>query len=142
MDPDQTAPIATLFVEEASKIIQQATKADDFSVSGTHWLWEVVSMLVNQSPDRINLIKETAMVEVITQDMFDNIPSPRVLNSHFPLSMLPKDIMKHRNKIVFVQRNPKDICVSFYNHHFKALEYGYSGTWENYMPRFLKGLGK
>ena len=82
------------------------------------------------------------MLEVITQEMFNNVPSPRVFNTHLPFSMLPKDILKNKTKIVFVQRNPKDICVSFYNHHFKLLQYGYNGTWKNYMPRFLKGLSE
>ena len=99
-------------------------------------------MLLNQSSDRIKLIKETAMLEGITQEQFNNIQSPRVLNTHFPFSLLPKEITKHKAKIIFVQRNPKDICVSYYNHHFKILEYGYTGVWDHYVPRFLKGLGK
>ena len=111
-------------------------------VAGTHWLWEVASMLLNQSSDRIRLIKETAMLEGVTQEQFNNISSPRVLNTHFPFSLLPKEIIKHKTKIIFVQRNPKDICVSFYNHHSKVLEYNYTGSWEHYVTRFLKGLGK
>ena len=99
-------------------------------------------MLLNQSSDRVKLIKETAMIECITQEQFDNIPSPRVLNTHLLFPMLPKDILRQKCKIVFVQRNPKDICVSFYNHHSKIREYEFNGTWENYVQRFMKGLGK
>lgn len=113
-----------------------------FHFSGTHWLWEVTSMLLNQTSDRVKLIKETAMLEGISQEQFNNIPSPRVLNTHLPFSLLQNGLLKHKCKIIFVQRNPKDICVSFYNHHCKILEYEFNGTWENYVQRFMKGLGK
>ena len=99
-------------------------------------------MLLNQSADRINIIKETVMLEAIAQENFDKLASPRIINTHLPLSMLPKDILKHKPKIIFMQRNPKDICVSYYNHHFKLVEYEYNGKWENYLPRFMKGLGE
>lgn len=108
--------------------------------AGTHWLWEVTSMLVNQSSDRLNLVKETSMLEGLSQKQFDNVPSPRVVNTHLPLRLLPKDLLKMSTKIIFVQRNPKDICVSFYNHHKKLVEYEYDGKFENYVRRFLKGL--
>ena len=111
-------------------------------VSGTHWLWEVTSMLVNQSADRIKLIKETAMLEGVSEQMFSNVPSPRVLNTHIPLTLMPKDILAKRAKIIFVQRNPKDICVSYFNHHSKILEYEYNGKFDNYFRRFLNGLGR
>lgn len=99
-------------------------------------------MLINQSADRVRLIKETAMMEGVTSEQFDNIPSPRVLNTHLPLHLMPKDTLSNKTKIIFIQRNPKDLCVSYYNHHSKILEYEYEGTWENYIQRFLKGLGK
>ncbi|KAL3857301.1 hypothetical protein ACJMK2_011983 [Sinanodonta woodiana] len=107
--------------------------------SGTHWLWEAASMLLNGSADRINLVKATAMLDVIPQPMYENIKSPRVLNCHMYFRMLPEDFVKRKCKIVYILRNPKDVAVSFYNHHFKLLEYGYSGKWENYIHRFLKG---
>ncbi|XP_053376085.1 sulfotransferase 1A2-like isoform X2 [Mercenaria mercenaria] len=107
--------------------------------AGTHWLWEVTSMLVNQSADRVKLIKETSMLEGVSQKNFDNVVCPRVLNTHLPLRLLPKDTLKMNSKILFVQRNPKDICVSYYNHHKKVLEYEYDGKFENYVNRFLEG---
>lgn len=111
-----------------------------YAKAGTHWLWEVTSMLVNQSAERVRLIKETAMLEGVTQQMFDNVPSPRVLNTHLPLRLMPRDTLKMNSKIIFVQRNPKDICVSFYNHHKKVVEYDYDGKFDHYVNRFLKGL--
>ncbi|XP_052259749.1 sulfotransferase 1B1-like isoform X1 [Dreissena polymorpha] len=131
--------------EEFRSIPTRPLKPDDVFIcaypkAGTHWLWEVSSMLVNQSADRVKLIKETAMLEALTEEQFRSIPSPRVLNTHIPLRLMPKDTLSNKTKIVFVQRNPKDICVSFFNHHSKIVEYDFNGKFENYVNRFLKGL--
>ncbi|KAK3603259.1 hypothetical protein CHS0354_007590 [Potamilus streckersoni] len=96
-------------------------------------------MLLNGSAERIPVRKETAMLECVTRETYDNIKSPRVLNSHIYFRMLPEDFIKQRCKIVHVLRNPKDVAVSFYNHHFKILEYEYNGKWENYIHRFING---
>jgi len=108
--------------------------------AGTHWLWEVTSMLVNGSSDRVKLIKETAMLEGVTQAMYNEVKSPRVMNSHLLPRLLPKDVLAKKAKLIFVQRNPKDICVSFFNHHSKILEYEFEGKFEDYVSRFLRGL--
>ncbi|OWF38641.1 Estrogen sulfotransferase [Mizuhopecten yessoensis] len=47
--------------------------------SGTHWIWEVASMLVKKRAERIPFNKDTAMIELTAHG---NITSPRVLNSH------------------------------------------------------------
>ena len=99
-------------------------------------------MLVNGSADRVKLIKETAMLEGVTSDMYDQVTSPRVMNSHLLPRLLPRDVLARKAKIIFVQRNPKDICVSFYNHHLKILEYEFKGSFNDYVSRFLRGLGK
>ncbi|KAL3857300.1 hypothetical protein ACJMK2_011982 [Sinanodonta woodiana] len=131
--------------EEVARFMRTWNAKDDdvllcaYPKSGTHWLWEVASMLINGSADRINLIKETAMLEGVTQPMYEDIKSPRVLNSHIYFRMLPEDFVKRKCKIVYILRNPKDVAVSFFNHHFKLLEYEYSGKWENYFHRFFKG---
>ncbi|WAR03194.1 ST1B1-like protein [Mya arenaria] len=131
--------------EDFRSIPNWPLKPDDILIcaypkAGTHWLWEVTSMLVNQSADRMKLIKETSMLEALTGESFSGILSPRVLNTHIPLNLMPMDTLKNRTRIIFVQRNPKDICVSFYNHHSKLVEYEYNGKFENYVNRFLNGL--
>ncbi|XP_069116809.1 sulfotransferase 1B1-like [Argopecten irradians] len=107
--------------------------------SGTHWLWEVASMLMRNKAERIPGVKETAMLELIQQSRFDNLPSPRVVNTHAQYGQVPKDMLDRRCKILYMIRNPKDVSVSFYNHHLNLLDYEFTGAWENYLPRFLRG---
>ncbi|XP_061172334.1 sulfotransferase 1B1-like [Saccostrea echinata] len=119
-------------------------REDDIIISaypkaGTHWLWEVASMLVRHKAERIPEIKETAMMEGLTEETFDNMSSPRVINTHVYFKYLPKDFFDKKCKILYIIRNPKDIAVSFYNHHRKLLEYEFDGAWEDYLKRFIKG---
>ena len=109
--------------------------------SGTHWIWEVVSMLVQREAKRIDAIKEWSMIEGMRQKDFDSLPSPRIINTHVCFRHLPKDFKNRKCKILYMIRNPKDVAVSFYNHHSKVMEYQYSGTWEHYLPRYIKGDG-
>lgn len=107
--------------------------------SGTHWLWEVVCMLIQQEARRIDTIKEMNMIEGLQQAKFDRMPSPRVLNTHLYFHHLPKDFKNRQCKILFMLRNPKDVAVSFYNHHSKIIDYEFNGKWDPYLTRFLKG---
>ena len=110
--------------------------------AGTHWLWEVVSLLVRRKAERIPEIKETAMIEGLTEEIFDSMAAPRVINTHVDFQYLPKDLFAKRCKIVYILRNPKDIAVSYYNHHKKLLMYEFDGPWDNYFQRFMQGNGK
>ena len=49
-------------------------------------------MLVNGKAETIPIHKEQTMLEVIPQSELEKIPSPRVLNSHLTLSVLPKQL--------------------------------------------------
>ena len=99
-------------------------------------------MLNQNNAERVDAIKEWNMIEGMKQSLFDGLASPRILNTHIYFRHLPRDFKNRKCKILYMIRNPKDIAVSFYNHHYKILEYEYSGTWEHYLPRFLKGEGR
>lgn len=69
----------------------------------------------------------------------DEMKSPRFIKTHLPWELLPKQIQDgtKQPKIVYVARNAKDTCVSYY-HHCKILE-GYTGSFENYCKLFMGG---
>ncbi|PVD32992.1 hypothetical protein C0Q70_08440 [Pomacea canaliculata] len=64
--------------------------------------------------------KETMMLEVTAVETIEALPSPRVLNTHLPVRMLPRQLMDKKGRIVFVYRNPKDLFVSMYFHLSQA----------------------
>ncbi|CAM0909249.1 unnamed protein product [Alopecurus aequalis] len=56
-------------------------------------------------------------------EMYGELPSPRLLSSHLPYSLLPHSITAEDGagcKIVYVCRDPKDTLVSFWHFHGKT----------------------
>ena len=98
-------------------------------------------MLLKGKAERVNAIKESAMLEGTSQTSFDQLQSPRVLNTHLLYDDLPKDFRTKRCKLIYILRNVKDVAVSFFHHHTSLVDYGYNGKWENYLKRFLEGKG-
>lgn len=77
-------------------------------------------MLLQGKAEYENRAKEELMIEFTNIDKLEKTPSPRILNSHLPFYMLPwQQLKEKKTKILYVYRNPKDSCVSYY-HHLKA----------------------
>lgn len=87
-----------------------------FPKSGTHWLWEQVCMLQAGKADYDRRTKDLAMLEATEIERTQKAPSPRVMDTHLPVQMLPRQVKEKRVKIVHVYRNPKDVVVSLYFH--------------------------
>ena len=61
-------------------------------ITGTHWVHEIISMLLSGKAENVPLTKADAMMECMPEDVLDQQPSPRVLNSHLPRRWLPRQI--------------------------------------------------
>ena len=88
-----------------------------------------------------NLLLKTMSKSIETAQ---NMKSPRVIKSHLPFEMLPPNLLD-TCKVIFVSRNPKDTCVSFY-HHAKNIEESntmengeFNGTFADFAETFLDG---
>ncbi|KOC59245.1 Sulfotransferase 4A1 [Habropoda laboriosa] len=66
-----------------------------------------------------------------------NRASPRFIKTHLPFTLLPRQLRtgEKKPKIVYVARNPKDTCVSYY-YHCRLME-GYRGDFNNFSRLFL-----
>nr|ANI86000.1 sulfotransferase [Locusta migratoria migratoria] len=69
-------------------------------------------------------------------DLVEKMARPRFIKSHLPLELLPTQIHIVKPKIVYVARNPKDMCVSYY--HYCKLIHNLQGTVEEFCDLFLK----
>lgn len=63
-------------------------------------------------------------------------PSPRFIQSHLPVALLPDQIWSVRPKMVYVRRNPKSVAVSYF--HYTVSMQGYSGTMDQFVRAFMK----
>jgi len=66
-----------------------------------------------------------------------NRPSPRFVKSHLPMSMNNPRLLD-TCKVVYVARNPKDLCVSFYHHCKLYYLHGFTGDLELFAKHFLE----
>ncbi|KAH3868557.1 hypothetical protein DPMN_031706 [Dreissena polymorpha] len=107
--------------------------------TGTNWLWEIITMITTGSPEVSGSDKGFSMLEATPASMTDQLPNPRILNSHLLPKYLPKAVFTGNHKCVFVARNPKDAVVSFYNHTKGLKIYEYTGKFENYLQMFMRG---
>ena len=64
----------------------------------------------------------------------------RIIKTHLSVDMLPSGLAATAEeesgaKIIYVARNPRDVCCSYFN-HWKILE-GYHGTFDTFVDAFL-----
>merc|ERR1711997_605837 len=104
---------------------------------GTTWTQELVWNIVNgvqvsripeplfeRSPFiDIPMIAQNVDVEEFYSKL-ENMPSPRVIKTHYPFELLPPRLLD-TCKVIFVCRNVKDACVSYYHHNrlFKSFDF-------------------
>ncbi|XP_062599951.1 sulfotransferase 1E1-like isoform X1 [Saccostrea cucullata] len=87
-----------------------------FPKSGTNWLWEIICMLLKGKAEYMKEAKTSVFLEAIPDiNDINDLPSPRILNTHVPYRWLPKQQVENGGKIVHVIRNPKDVAVSLYH---------------------------
>ncbi|KAH9503941.1 Sulfotransferase cytosolic 1B member 1 [Bulinus truncatus] len=109
---------------------------------GTHWVWEITHMLLNQTIDYEGRCKEQVMLESpggLTRS--EQEVSPRIINSHLVFAHLPQEIKTKKTKTIHVIRNPKDTVVSMFHHHksvFIDSEFTFSEFLEAYMADELR----
>lgn len=74
-------------------------------------------------------------------DYCNNLTTPRHIKCHLPFNLLPRQIRtgEKKPKIVYVARNPKDVCISYY-HQSKLLR-GDNGDFQQFCELFLGDRG-
>ncbi|KAK3926899.1 Luciferin sulfotransferase [Frankliniella fusca] len=71
-----------------------------------------------------------------TVEMVENMASPRYIKSHLPWDLLPEEMAVVKPRVVYVARDPKDMCVSYY-HHCRLI-YNMKGSFEEFAELFLQ----
>ena len=78
--------------------------------------------------------------EVDSVEFAANAPSPRVIKTHLPFEFLPPKLLE-TCKVIYVGRNPRDTCVSFYHHYLTFNDdYKFEGSFSDFANLFLEGI--
>ncbi len=119
-----------------------------FPKSGSTWLSQILLLLINggQNPDHGSLREHMIWAESswpfpIPIEKVQAMDSPRIFKSHMPLSMAIGGVpLKQPAKYIYIARNPKDVCVSYF--HFetgKAWAGDFKCSWDRWFELFLDG---
>lgn len=107
---------------------------------GTTWMIQTVMLILNKG-EVPNTIEEyfarCPFLEMLGPEEIPNMPKGGCIKIHFPFNLTP---YSPDAKYIYVARNPKDCCISFY-HHTKLFPAYYfkDGTFEEFFDLFLEG---
>lgn len=74
-------------------------------------------------------------------DQVDQLERPRFIKTHLHYSLLPTAMKSESSpKMVYVARNPKDACISWY-HHQRLMD-GWGGSLDDFVDCFVSDTGK
>uniref|UniRef100_A0A0B6Z6Q1 Sulfotransferase domain-containing protein n=1 Tax=Arion vulgaris TaxID=1028688 RepID=A0A0B6Z6Q1_9EUPU len=108
--------------------------------TGLHWTSEIISMLKRKNTEHISdgLLRD-GFIDMKPISSVDNVASPRILITHVPFRHLPKQLFQKKIKFLLLDRNPKDVLVSYYNHwHMRKPPMGYAGTFEQFFQVYFE----
>nr|ACO14695.1 Sulfotransferase family cytosolic 1B member 1 [Caligus clemensi] len=150
------------FLRVSDKIYNFETREDDVWIvsqikSGSTWMGELTWCLLNNldlegaRKDNLDVrmpyleiqaVSLEAQAHLIPDNVIDlakSNKSPRLLKTHLSFDMLPKEVLQNKNKIIYMLRNPRDVCVSMFNHY--RILYDYQATFEEHVDHFIAGTG-
>lgn len=144
-------PMPGIYPDPAKKFIEindmECRDSDVFLCSfpkaGTNWAHEALGMLLHQSTDYNLVHPKNSFLEVLIDKNKDQ-ESPRLFFTHLPFRYLPEQLRSGNGRIILVQRNPKDLHVSYYNFNKgKENTMGKEKTWNDFFEETLiRGEGE
>ncbi|VDH93080.1 Hypothetical predicted protein [Mytilus galloprovincialis] len=107
---------------------------------GSHWVHEIVCMLVDQTTTYNNRGSSLDDVHLDTMTDFDSLEKEtkrRIIHTHLPFQCIPSQHMEKKGKTIFVNRNPKDRHVSQYVFFKKMFGTPPDYSWDQYFQEMV-----
>ena len=118
-----------------------------FPKSGTTWLQELVWQVVHQQHSRqadepleyrFPLFDMPSVERMRFKDL-SQMEDPRLIKTHLPYHLLPESVWTSGAKVLYVSRDPRDVCVSYF-HFCRMVSFNsYRGTFAQFRDAFERG---
>jgi hypothetical protein len=129
---------------------QVVTKASDvcfisYPKSGSTWLSYIIVLLTDNAAkttlrNSLHWVESSWTYPRSKEDL-EQAPAPRIFKSHMPYSMgLGGVPAENPCRYIYIARNPKDVCSSYYYFESgKSWSGYYDGGWDHWLQMFLDG---
>nr|XP_039253515.1 sulfotransferase family cytosolic 1B member 1-like [Styela clava] len=148
-----------MFVSTLEEVLKLKARDDDVFIAtypkaGTTWMQQLVWLICNDAdietsrktsiPERSPFLEAVDAPPVLRGiQSVENWPinKQRIIKTHYPFDLLPEEVRTNRKgKIIYVARNPKDLCVSYYFFHKMGNKiFENPGTWSEFLSKFSSG---
>ncbi|XP_055936144.1 sulfotransferase 1 family member D1-like [Argiope bruennichi] len=123
--------------ESVRSAIQYQPKSDDlflvtYPKCGTTWAQQILSLIFSQGIPEHSL-GEGPFLELKGAQAVETMQRPGFIKTHLPFKLVP---WSEEAKYIYIARNPKDCCVSYYYHH---LSHRFDGDFNDFFELFFKG---
>ncbi|XP_069052529.1 amine sulfotransferase-like [Lepisosteus oculatus] len=115
-----------------------------FPKSGTVWTQHIITLLHENdypgAPEMQTTYERMPWLEFRGKGQdYTARPSPRLFASHLGHYLVPRGLCEGRGKVIYVIRNPKDICVSYYHFSKIMVRSVTPKDFDESLDRFLSG---
>ena len=119
-----------------------------FPKSGTSWLQEIVwqvthhDELANSGRSGVPLDVRFPLLDALPpKDMvpLEKMTGRRFIKAHLHYHMLPESVRASGAKVMYIIRDARDVCVSFYHFSRMLNIYKYRGTFAEFRDSFMRG---
>ena len=102
----------------------------------TQWIVHLLAHPEQSEPDHLTQVspwfERSLAIGELTATTLESFPAPRVFKSHLPREWLPDGA-----RYIYVERDPRDVLVSYY--HFYRAYLGFEGSFDDFYARFMAG---
>ncbi|XP_054709993.1 sulfotransferase 1C2-like [Uloborus diversus] len=139
-------PIAKMFsIDAFESALNYRPRPDDLFIvtypkCGTTWVQNIVACIFREGKpfeSALEFLSNTPFLEMAGAEAAETMQRPGAIKLHLPFQYTP---WSDQAKYIFVARNPKDCCVSFYHHTRNMVGYKFkNGSFDDYFELFMQG---
>ncbi|XP_055936244.1 sulfotransferase 1C2-like [Argiope bruennichi] len=124
--------------------IKYKPQSDDVFIAtypkcGTTWAQHILLFVFRQGQpleSQMMFFTNAPFLEIAGGKVAESMPRPVAFKTHLPLGLIP---WSDDAKYIYITRNPKDCCVSYYHHVKSTPHHGFAGDFNQFFEIFISG---